>query len=109
MPIEVTVLYPNDEDATFNVDYYLSTHMPLVSDNWKDHGLRGWRVLQFQPGADGTKPAYSIQATLMFDGPEDLQKALSSPEASNVFGDVPNFSNKSPVFLAGPVLKTASH
>ena len=109
MGIEAVVLYPNEEDATFNMDYYLSTHMPLVSEHWQKHGLKGWRVVQFQTGPDGNKPPYSVQATLLFDGPEDLQKALGSAEAATVFGDVPNFSNKSPVFLAGGVLKTASH
>ncbi|KAK5943589.1 hypothetical protein PMZ80_004597 [Knufia obscura] len=109
MTVEVTVLYPNEEDATFNMDYYLSTHMPLVSDKWQKYGLKGWRVVQFQPGPDGAKPQYSTQATLIWDAPEDLQKAMGSEETKEVLGDVPNFSNKQPVFIAGPVLKTASH
>lgn len=109
MVFEVTVLYPNEEDSTFDMDYYLSTHMPLVSENWQKYGLKGWRVVQFQPGPDGAKPQYSTQATLIWDSPEDLQKAMGGEETKSVMGDVPNFSNKSPLFLAGGVLKTQSH
>jgi len=109
MGVEVTVLYPNEEDATFDMDYYLSTHMPLVSENWQKYGLKGWRVIQFQPGPDGAKPQYSVQATLIWDGPEDLQKAMGAEETKTVMGDVPNFSNKSPILVAGQVMKEASH
>ena len=34
MPVAITVLYPKAPDATFNLDYYLSTHMPLVQDKF---------------------------------------------------------------------------
>lgn len=49
MPIEVTVLYPNVSDATFNLDYYLKTHMPLVVKEFGPHGLKGWKVAKSVP------------------------------------------------------------
>jgi hypothetical protein len=26
------------------MDYYLSTHMPLVQEKWGPHGLKSWKV-----------------------------------------------------------------
>lgn len=109
MSVEVLVLYPNPEGATFNMDYYLSTHMPLVSEKWKSYGLKGWRVVQFGGGADGGRPQYSVQATLIWDSREDFQKAAGGPEAGEVMGDIPNFSNQQPILLGGKVMKTESH
>lgn len=109
MGVEVTVLYPNEEDASFDMDYYLATHMPLVSESWQKYGLKGWRVVQFQPGPDGAKPQFSVQATLIWDSLEDVQKAMGSEETKKVLGDVPNFSNKNPILIGGPVLKEVSH
>jgi hypothetical protein len=34
MTINCTVLYPNDNDATFDMKYYLDTHMPLVLEKF---------------------------------------------------------------------------
>ena len=37
---EVNVLYPAKEGAKFDLDYYLATHMPLVSKHWSGLGLK---------------------------------------------------------------------
>ena len=44
--IVVTVMYPENEGATFDMDYYLSTHMKLVGDKWGGMGLKGARILK---------------------------------------------------------------
>lgn len=107
MPFHATVLYPNDDDITFDMDYYLATHMPLVQEKFGKHGLKKWEVLQYGPGGDGSKPKYAVGATLIFDSPEDLGKALGSEDAKPVFGDIPNFTNKQPVFMGGNLIKTS--
>ncbi|PPJ58264.1 hypothetical protein CBER1_07311 [Cercospora berteroae] len=92
----VTVVYP--QGAKFNMDYYKSTHMPLVQEKWGKFGLKSWKVLKFPDDA-----AYTVQATLEWDSISDFQNAATSPEAKEVLGDVPNFSDKEPVILAGEV------
>jgi uncharacterized protein (TIGR02118 family) len=77
--------------------------VPLVQKHWAQYGLTDWQVVEFAAGADGSKP-YSVQAILTFKDEESLKSALGSGEAATVFGDVPNFSNKSPVFVAGKVV-----
>lgn len=101
MPIEITVLYPADAD--FNMDYYLSSHMPMVFDKFGPHGMTGYRVLKLTGTASGDAAPYSVQATLMFRNQEGFQSALQA-EAGPVLGDIPNFSDKEPVLIVGDVV-----
>lgn len=43
-PAHVSVLYPRK--ATFDMKYYLATHMPLVKKHWAQHGLTKYTVTQ---------------------------------------------------------------
>jgi uncharacterized protein (TIGR02118 family) len=101
MPANATVLYP--PDATFNLDYYLKSHMPLVSAKWTAFGLQDWKVVQFEAGPDGSKP-YSIAAVLTWDSLDSVPKALASDEGKGILDDVANFSDKGPIFLVGNVV-----
>ena len=67
--------------------------MPLVFEKFQSFGMQSWSVLKFQPGLDGAKPQYSVQATLVFDKPESVEAAVKSAGEA-VFSDVPKFSNK---------------
>ena len=103
MSAHATVLYPADADATFDLDYYLKTHMPLVAEKWTPYGLKSWSVVKYNPGPDGSK-TFSYAALLTFESPESIGKALGSEETKEVLGDVQNFSNKSPSFYTGDVV-----
>jgi uncharacterized protein (TIGR02118 family) len=107
MPFHATVLYPNDDDATFDMKYYLDKHMPLVYDSFAKHGLKKWEVLEYGPGLDGAKAQYSVAATLIFDSPDQLKAAMTSADAGPVLDDVKNFSNKPPMFLGGALVGTS--
>ena len=89
------------------MDYYLQKHMPFVMEKFKQHGLKRWEVLEYKPGPDGSKPPYSVSATLIFDSPVDLGAAMGSPEGGLVIDDTKNFSNKGPIFLGGTVVGTS--
>jgi len=105
MPFHATVLYPNEDDTKFDMSYYLQTHMPLVMERFAKYGLKGYQVCEYKPGADGAKPQFCTGCTLIWDKPEDMQGAMSSgDDASAVFSDIPNFCNKQPVLMAGPVV-----
>lgn len=45
--IEATILYPNDADTKFDLEYYLTKHMPMLASNWEPVGLTGWKVTKF--------------------------------------------------------------
>ena len=99
--IQVTVLYPNVADATFDLDYYMKSHMPMVAEQFKPYNFKGYSVLKLvgTPAPDQPSP-FNIQATLNFSKVEDFQNALKAT-GEKVMGDVPNFSNKGPTLMIG--------
>ncbi|KPI37497.1 uncharacterized protein AB675_10393 [Cyphellophora attinorum] len=101
MTYNVIVLYPNNDDSKFDLKYYLDTHMPLVQSSWKTDGLESWKVNEFKPGPDGSKPQYSIGATLTFTSQDHAGKAMTGEKAPKIFGDIPNFTNSQPILIAG--------
>ncbi|KAK5051622.1 hypothetical protein LTR84_003274 [Exophiala bonariae] len=100
MVAHATVLYPGD--AQFDLKYYLSTHLPLCEKGWKELGLVDWKVIEYTPGPDGSKP-YAIGALLSWESLESIGKAFEAEATKGILDDVKNFSDKSPLFLIGNV------
>ena len=107
MSATISVLYPAASDATFNMDYYTKTHMPLVMDTWGSEGMTGYKVVKMAGTATGDAAPYTVLALLHFQSLQQFQTAAQGPNAQKVMGDIPNFSNKEPVILIGEV--TSSH
>jgi len=105
MPTIVTVLYPNKPDSKFDMDYYLSHHMPLAQNEFGPYGMKGWRVAKLL-GSPGDQPApYSVQATLEFGSADEVGEALKNA-GEKVIGDVSNFTDLQPVLMFGEVEKS---
>ncbi len=100
--IKVSVLYPNSPDATFDVDYFMNTHVPLMQSKLGaackglalDLGLGG-----VEPGAP---PEYVAMGHLRFDSVDAFQAAFG-PHAETLLGDIPNYTNTQPVFQISEV------
>ena len=84
----------------------MTKHMPLVDEKFKPFGIEGRRVLKAVGTPFGAKTAYSIIANLEFDTADQFRAAVAA-EFGLVFGDAPNFSNKSPVVLIGDLVGAA--
>ncbi|KAF4774338.1 ethyl tert-butyl ether degradation [Colletotrichum scovillei] len=104
MTVTITVVFPNDPDAEYDINYYTTKHMPLIQEQWRKYGVTSWSVTKFQPGADGIPPLYAFGSTVTWDSLQQIKAAFAGPEAAGIMGDVPNFSNKQPIFLTGEVL-----
>ncbi|PQE08927.1 Ethyl tert-butyl ether degradation protein [Rutstroemia sp. NJR-2017a WRK4] len=91
----VTVMYPKTETSTFDMNYYMKTHMPLVQEKWGPHGLQNWTIYELD-GKDG----WSVQALLYWDSMESFAKAAEA-EAEKIMADVPNFSSEKPLLVKG--------
>lgn len=76
--------------------------MPLVYKNWSPYGLKSWSVVEFPSDAE-----YCVQASLEWESEAARDKALQSDAAATVMGDVPNFSDKSPLLIHGKVTGTS--
>ena len=94
--ITVTVTYPNNEESSFDKDYYQATHLPLVSESL-GNSLKGLMAeYGIAGGAPGSKPPYHCIATMYFQTVEDFQNSFG-PHANTIMGDIPKFTNSEPV------------
>lgn len=87
------VTYPTAAGTRFDTDYYRTTHVPLVVERWSPYGLVEAKALF----PVGDNPAYHAVAMLTFRDATALAAAIGSPEAADVFGDVPKFTDIAPV------------
>jgi uncharacterized protein (TIGR02118 family) len=98
-PATVTILYPRKEGWKFDLDYYLSKHMPLSAKHWKPQGLKSYRVTKF---ADDHP--YTYGCAMNWENIDAFNKASHQESGKEVLGDIPNFSSEQPVLMAGEVV-----
>ncbi|CAN5369413.1 EthD family reductase [soil metagenome] len=87
------VTYPVNDGTKFDRDYYIANHMPMVLEKWTKYGLSKATALL----PDEPTPAYLAVALLEFKDGAALDRCLASPEAAEIFGDVPAFTDIAPV------------
>ena len=93
--ITVNVLYRNSDAIEFNMNYYLDSHMPLIS-KLLGPALKGALVQQGSGGgAPGTAPEFAVITVLRFESLESFHAAFD-PHAQTVMADVVNFTNVQP-------------
>jgi uncharacterized protein (TIGR02118 family) len=101
--IKVSVLYPNGENKTFDMDYYFNTHLPMVSELLGD-SLKGATVEKGLGGAvPGSTAPYAGMGNMYFDSVEDFGASFG-PNAEKIMGDLPNFTNIEPIIQVSEVL-----
>jgi uncharacterized protein (TIGR02118 family) len=98
--IKVSVLYPKSDGATFDIEYYCKSHMPMVRDK-VGKALQGMAV---EHGIDGP---YLAAGHLFFDS-VDAFKAAFDPHAKTIMADIPSYTNTQPVIQIGEVRINAS-
>jgi uncharacterized protein (TIGR02118 family) len=106
MPYIVTIAYPNDDESTFDLSYYLTSHMPMVESHWKALGLLRWELVEFESQNDSQKALFKRANIMAFEDKASFTAASEGPVADQIFGDIPNFSNRQPVILVGNLIKS---
>ena len=105
--ITISVLYPRDDSSTFDMDYYLGTHLPMAEKAWAPHGMIAWNVIEI-PNPPGGKAPYSVHSFVTWqakgeNGLEGVMAGMTSDAGKELAADVPNFSNRTPEVIMGPV------
>ncbi len=103
--IKISILYPNNKDAPFDMGYYLDTHMPLAIGLLSAHsGYQGVSIERGLGGAmPGTAAAYTMMCHFLFDTTEDFIAAFM-PHAAVLQGDMPNYTDIAPIIQISEVL-----
>lgn len=99
----ISVLYPLTPGTTFNMDYYMNSHLSLVNRLFEPMGQRDARVYKgLSDGGEGT-PTYGVIAELYFDDMDALMAALIAHGAETQ-ADIPNFTDSIPVIQISEML-----
>jgi len=92
--VKVSVLYPNQAGATFDMHYYCNQHMALVRQ-LVGAAAKGLAVDGGIGSAESAAPFLAI-GHLWFDSMEAFQTAMAAHGAA-LLADVPNYTNVKPV------------
>lgn len=100
--VKVSVMYPNSAGGTFDMGYYLNSHITMVREKLGG-ALKGAAVEHGLSGAQpGSPPTYLVMAHLLFESVEAFQQAFG-PHAQAILGDVPNYTNTQPTIQISEV------
>ena len=100
--IKVNVLYPNKPGSRFDVNYYLTVHMPLTVK------LLGpaLKAASAEIGVGGVEPGdtapYVAIAGFTCESVEAFNQALM-PIAAELLGDIPKYTDIQPVIQFGEI------
>ncbi|MDP1593894.1 MAG: EthD family reductase [Gallionella sp.] len=103
--IKISILYPNNNGARFDLRYYIDKHMPMSIELLGAHaGFRGVSVEHgLGGGIPGTEAAYVAMCHYQFDSVENFMAAFM-PHAAVLQGDMPNYTDIEPVIQVNEVL-----
>lgn len=94
--VKVTILYPNGDGKTFDMDYYSNKHMPMLQTLFGDT----LKHIAIDKGIAGRTPdeavPYLAIGYLYFDTLSDYEKSFG-PNAKKIVSDIPNYTNIQPI------------
>jgi uncharacterized protein (TIGR02118 family) len=93
----LTVTYPRSPDATFDFDYFRSTHLPAVGEAFQPFGLGYASVLKGEQSLDGSDPAFFATTILSFATEQGARDAAASEAAGALVADIANFTSVTPI------------
>src|SRR5437868_10307315 len=100
--VKVSVLYPNDEGKKFDMNYYCDNHVPMVMQLLGSSCVNGAVEQGIAGGTPGSKAIYIAMGHLYFDKVEDFVSSFN-PNANTIMGDLPNFTDITPVVQVSEV------
>jgi len=101
--VRVSVMYPNQEGARFDFDYYRQKHMELVRKSLKPYGLIKTEVDRGISGGSDQPAPYLCIGHLYFESKEGYDKGMAEV-GRTLRGDIPNYTNLTPVRQINDIL-----
>ena len=99
--IKLSVMYPNQPDATFDTDYYLTSHLALVRRLLGSTLKRG--AVDLGVTTPGASSPYLVIGHLTFESMEAYEAAMAA-HGDTLRADIPNYTNLQPVFQLSEVV-----
>lgn len=96
--IAVHILYPKTDDSTFDMEYYVGSHMPMLADALGD-ACTGW-------GASGASGNWAAIGWAMVAS-QDAFDAAMAEHGGKIISDLANYTNVQPELVIGEVAHTS--
>ncbi len=93
--ISVHIMYPKTDDSTFDMDYYMATHMPMFADALGDACI-SWGATTVKTGT------WAAIGWAMVESQEAFDAALAE-HGGDIMNDIPNYTNVAPELVVGDV------
>jgi len=93
--ISVHILYPRTDDSTFDMDYYVQSHMPMLANALGD-SCQGWGATSVMAGDLAAIGWAMVESKDAFD-------AAMAEHGAAIMGDVPSYTNVEPQLVLGDV------
>ena len=102
--IKVSIIYPNDEETTFDMKYYSEKHMPMVASLYGS----SMKHMSIDKGIAGRTPddkmPYLAVGYFYFEKLSDFREAFA-PNAEKILSDIPNYTNIQPIVQISEVIQ----
>ncbi len=100
---KVSVMYPNQKAARFDINYYQTKHLDLVKKHLQPFGLIKTDVEKGISGGGDQPAPYICIGNLYFDSRDGYDRGIA--EAGPILrGDIANFTDISPVRQISEIL-----
>ncbi len=99
----VSVMYPNQEGVRFDIQYYRTKHMALVTDLLKPFGLIKTEVDRGVSGGGNLSAPYVCVGHLYFDSQDGYDRGVAK-NGPTIRGDIPSFTNATPIRQISEIL-----
>jgi uncharacterized protein (TIGR02118 family) len=100
--IKMSVFYPNNEGAKFDIDYYCNKHIPMVRQKLGAACKTAAVEQGIASATPGSRPAFIALGHLYFDSVEAFQTAFG-PHAEAIMADIPNYTDIQPTIQISDV------
>ena len=93
---KVSVMYPNQAGARFDLAYYRTTHMEIVRRHLQAFGLVKTEVLKGLSGGGGQPAPFVCIGNLYFETADGYEKGVAASGGA-IRADIANFTDLTPV------------
>ena len=93
---KVSVMYPNQDGARFDLAYYRTTHMEIVRRHLQAFGLVKTEVLKGLSGGGGQPAPFVCIGNLYFETADGYEKGVAASGGA-IRADIANFTDLTPV------------
>jgi uncharacterized protein (TIGR02118 family) len=104
--IRLTGLYRNMSNSTFDFDYYMNAHMPLVKKRLAHFGMGNFEVERGIEAADGEAAPCICIVHIEFPTIDDFKRGFEK-HGEELSRDVPNYTNIVPEMQISEIVKTS--